>query len=81
MAQGEHTVVPLSQRLLRQAVEIDARFADIGLGIVDAAVMALAEEEDVSIVTFDFDHFRATRPDRGYWKLVVDEQRYRQATG
>ena len=80
MARGEHTVVFLSQRLLRRAAEIDERFAGLGLGIVDASLMALAEERDLPIITFDFEHFRATRPASGYWKLVVDEDRYRRAT-
>jgi hypothetical protein len=42
--------------------------------------MTLAEERELPIVTFDFEHFRATRPRRGYWRLVVGEQRYREAT-
>lgn len=81
MARGEHTVAFASGRLLRRAVEIDAGFADLGLGLVDAAVMALAERHDLPILTFDFEHFRATRPTRGYWQLVVDEARYRETTG
>jgi predicted nucleic acid-binding protein len=81
MARGEHTVAFASPRLLRRSAEIDERFADLGLGLVDAAVMALAEEHGLPILTFDFEHFRATRPRRGYWRLVVDEQRYREATG
>lgn len=80
-ARGEHTVAFGSRRLLRRAVEIDATFADLGLGLVDAAVMALAERHDLPILTFDFEHFRATRPTRGYWRLVVDETRYREMTG
>jgi predicted nucleic acid-binding protein len=80
MARGEHTVAFASPRLLRRAVEIDRGFADLGVGIVDATVMALAEQHDLPILTFDFEHFRATRPRRGYWHLVIDEQRYREAT-
>ena len=80
MARGEHGVAFASARLLRRAVEFDAGFADLGLGLVDAAVMALAEQLELPILTFDFEHFRATRPRRGYWQLVVDEQRYREAT-
>jgi predicted nucleic acid-binding protein len=80
MARGEHTVAFTSRRLLRRAVEIDSGFAALDLGLVDAAVMALAEEHELPILTFDFEHFRATRPRRGYWRLVVDEARYRDAT-
>jgi len=33
--------------------------------------MALAERDDLPILTFDFRDFRATQPRRGYWRLVV----------
>jgi predicted nucleic acid-binding protein len=78
VAAGEHAVVNLAPALLRRAVEIDATFADLGLGYTDAAVMAIAERERLPVLTFDFEHFRATRPAHGFWQLVVDEQRYRQ---
>ncbi len=78
---GEHTVAFLSAGLLRRAVEIDARFADLDLGLVDGCVMAIAESMRAPILTFDFEHFRATRPARGFWQLVVDEARYADATG
>jgi len=81
LAAGEHTVAFLSAGLLRRAVEIDARFADLDLGLVDGCVMAIAESMGAPILTFDFEHFRATRPSRGFWKLVVDEARYADATG
>ena len=42
--------------------------------------MAVAEQRDLPILTFDFKHFRATRPCDGYWRLVVDENRYRDET-
>jgi hypothetical protein len=38
--------------------------------------MALAERRKLPILTFDFEQFRATRPARSYWRLVVDEARY-----
>ena len=80
VASGEHTVAFLSSGLLRRAVELDTNFADLGLGLADTAVMACAERHDVPILTFDFAHFRATRPRSGYWRLVVDEARYADAT-
>ena len=76
MAAGEHTIVNLSPRLLRRAIELDAAFADLSLGYADAAVMALAERDGLPVLTFDFEHFRATRPARGFWQLVIDEHRY-----
>jgi predicted nucleic acid-binding protein len=80
VADGEHTVVMPTGSLFRRAVEIDAGYAALGLGLVDALVMAIAEERRLPILTFDFEHFRATRPRQGYWELVVDESRYRDST-
>ncbi len=70
-----------SAALLRRAAEIDARFADLALGLVDASVMALAERHHHPILTFDFEHFRAAPPQDGYWRLVIDESRYARAIG
>jgi predicted nucleic acid-binding protein len=81
LAIGEHTIGFLSPGLLRRAVEIDAHFADLDLGLVDTAVMAWAERHDLPILTFDFAHFRAAQPRAGYWRLIVDEARYADATG
>lgn len=78
LADGEHTVVGGSPGVLRRAVAIDAQFADLGLGYADAIVMAIAEREQLPILTFDFQHFRATYPTNGHWQLVVDEHRYQQ---
>jgi len=77
--QGEHRVAFLTPGLLHRAVEFDAEYADIDLGLVDGAIMAYAERHRLPILTFDFEHFRATKPRRGYWRLVVDEARYRAA--
>jgi uncharacterized protein len=76
---GEHRVAFLSPALLRRASEIDGRFADLDLGLADASVMALAERHGHPILTFDFAHFRAAPPERGYWRLIVDESRYEKA--
>ena len=38
--------------------------------------MAAAERDRLPILTFDFGHFRATRPADGHWQLVIDEHRY-----
>jgi predicted nucleic acid-binding protein len=80
MATGEHTVAFLSPGLVRRAVEIDAAYAALDLGLADATVMALAEREGLPILTFDFEDFRAARPRRGHWRLVLDEARYMDAT-
>lgn len=78
---GEHEVAYLSAGVLRHAIEIDRRYGDLDLGLADASVMAFAERRRLPILTFDFAHFRATRPTRGYWRLVVDEARFAESTG
>jgi predicted nucleic acid-binding protein len=72
-------VVPFTFVQYRASVEIDDRFADLGIGLADASVMALAEGTGSPILTFDFAHFRATAPARGFWRLVVDEAVYARA--
>jgi len=79
MAKGEHALDFMTQGLVRRAAEIDAQFRDLDLGFVDAALMAYAERHDLPILTFDFEDFRAAPPKGGYWRLVVDEQRYQDA--
>jgi predicted nucleic acid-binding protein len=79
LASGEHSVAYLTAALLRAAVEFDRRFGGVDLGVVDAAVMAIADRHDLPILTFDFEDFRAAYPARGYWRLVVDEARHEDA--
>jgi predicted nucleic acid-binding protein len=78
MARGEHVVDFMTQGLVRRAAEIDGKYVDLGLGFVDVAIMAYAERHDLPVLTFDFEDFRAAPPPRGYWRLVIDEHRYRQ---
>lgn len=81
LAGGIPRRVPLAETLFMRSVEIDRRYADLGLGLADASVMALAESESAAILTFDFEHFRAApRPDGRAWDLVVDEARYVRET-
>ncbi len=79
LVDGEHRVGYLTATVLHRAVAIDARYEALGLGFADGAVMAYAERFSLPILTFDFAHFRATKPARGYWRLVVDESRYLEA--
>jgi predicted nucleic acid-binding protein len=75
IASGVHDRVVLDDALWRRALEIDATFADVNLGLVDCSVMALAEERRLPVFTFDFRAFRAVPgPARGKnWRLVVEE--------
>jgi predicted nucleic acid-binding protein len=81
LAEGELPVAFLTPGLLRRAAELDAQYADLDLGLVDASVMAIAERHDLPILTFDFAHFRATKPARGHWRLVVSEEQLRRSIG
>jgi predicted nucleic acid-binding protein len=50
-------------KLDAQVAEIAARYADIGLGLTDASLVALAGRlETTRIATFDERHFRAVEP-------------------
>jgi len=81
LASGAFTYAPPTPSLLARSLEIDKRYASLGLGLVDASVVALAEELGVRrLATRDVRHFGAvalrngrrfelvvhpTRPDRG----------------
>jgi predicted nucleic acid-binding protein len=78
---GDLTTAFLTPGVLERAVEIDATYADLELGLVDASIMAYAERHDLPILTFDFRHFRATESSRGPWRLVVSEEQLERARG
>jgi hypothetical protein len=81
LAAGEHEIGFATPALVRRAAELDRAYGDLDLGYCDGLVMAYAERHDAPVLTFDFAHFRATAPARGEWRLVLDEARYRAATG
>src|SRR5258708_1183266 len=43
LARGAFTYAPPTLALLERAIDIDRQYADLGLGLVDASVVALAE--------------------------------------
>jgi uncharacterized protein len=73
IADGTHEVAYMTAGLLRRAVELENRYADLSLGFVDTCVMAIAERHEMPIFTFDFTDFRATESADGPWRLAVDE--------
>jgi predicted nucleic acid-binding protein len=77
LARGAFTYAPPTLGLLERAMEIDRRYADLGLGLVDASVVALAEELGVyRLATRDLRHFSAVRFDGGRgFDLVVHPRR------
>jgi predicted nucleic acid-binding protein len=73
VARGAFTYVPPSLGQLARAMEIDRRYADLGLGLVDGSVVALAEALGIRrLATRDVRHFSAVRlADGGSFDLVV----------
>ena len=62
LAKGAFTYAPPTGGQLSRAMEVDRRFADLGLGLVDGTVVALAESLGVRrLATRDVRHFAAVR--------------------
>ena len=60
---GVYRVEPPTVADLARCCELQARYADLALGIVDASVVALAERlGEPKVATLDQRHFRAVRP-------------------
>jgi hypothetical protein len=74
VVRGAFTYAPPTPDHLTRAMEVDLRYADLGLGLVDASVVALAESLDVRrLATRDVRHFTAVRLRNGQsFELVVD---------
>lgn len=71
------TYAPPTPAHLRRAMEIDSRYADLKLGLVDASIVALAEQLGVvRLATRDLRHFEAVavQGDRRF-QLVVRVRR------
>ena len=73
VARGAFTYVPPSLDQVSRAMEIDRRYADLGLGLVDGSVVALAEALGIRrLATRDVRHFAAVRlTDGSAFDLVV----------
>ena len=62
LARGAFTYAPPTVGQLSRAMEIDRRFGDLGLGLVDGSVVALAESLGIRrLATRDVRHFAAVR--------------------
>jgi predicted nucleic acid-binding protein len=74
VARGAFTYAAPTAAQLARAMAIDKRYADLGLGLVDASLVALAEDLGVRrIATRDVRHFRAVRlRDGSAFELAVD---------
>ena len=70
---GAFTYAPPTVGQLARAMDVDGRFADLGLGLVDGSIVALAEWLGVRrFATRDVRHFGAVRFGDGQaFELVV----------
>lgn len=73
LARGAFTYAPPTLGQLARAMEVDRRFGDLGLGLVDASVVALAESLSIRrLATRGVRHFAAVRLHDGRaFELVV----------
>ena len=73
VARGAFTYAAPSGDQLSRAMEIDRRYANLGLGLVDASIVALAERLGIRrLATRDIRHFAAVRlQDGSAFELVV----------
>lgn len=73
LARGAFTYAPPTAGQLSRAMEVDRRFTDLGLGLVDGSVVALAESLGVRrLATRDVRHLAAVRLRDGRpFELVV----------
>jgi len=66
LAAGRFTVGALDREDYATIVDLEARYADLGLGLADCALIALAgRHRTTRILTFDERHFRAVKPLEG----------------
>lgn len=74
LARGAFTYAPPTLGQLARATEVDRRYADLGIGLVDTSVVALAESLDIRrLATRDVRYFTAVRLRNGRsFELVVD---------
>ena len=73
LVRGAFTYAPPAVDRLMRAVDIDERYADLGLGLVDASIVVLAEDLGLRrIATRDVRHFSTVRlRDGSSFDLVV----------
>lgn len=73
LRRGAFTYAPVPLDHVARAMEIDERYADLSLGLVDSSIIALAEDLGLTrIATRDVRHFTAVRlRDGRAFELVV----------
>lgn len=63
LARGRFSIACLEREDYEKISDLDLRYADLGLGLADCALVALADRyRTTRIVSFDERHFRAVTP-------------------
>jgi hypothetical protein len=63
LAEGDFTIAPVTAAGLERTADLMDQYADLPLGLVDASVIALAEQLQIAeIATLDHRHFTVVRP-------------------
>jgi uncharacterized protein len=63
LARGRFSIACLERQDYEKISDLDVRYADLGLGLADCALVALADRfRTTRIVSFDERHFRAVTP-------------------
>jgi uncharacterized protein len=77
VSRGAFTYAAPTVSILDRAMDVDRQYAGLGLGLVDASIVALAEELGVSrLATRDVRHFSAVRLRGGKrFELVVQPRK------
>src|SRR5262249_15802898 len=66
LAAGRFTVACLEREDYATIGDLDARYADLGLGLADCSIIVMASRYGTDrIVSFDERHFRAVTPQEG----------------
>jgi uncharacterized protein len=66
LAEGRYALAPLERSDLPSVMALDARYADLDLGLADCSIVVLAERVGTRrLLSFDERHFRAVEPLQG----------------
>lgn len=75
VADGTYAIYPLSAATLERAAELEERYADLDLGLVDASVVAVCEElQERKLATLDRRHFSVVRTADGTALTLLPDQ-------
>lgn len=75
VASGGFTLYPIGPELLLRSSRLQAKYEDLGLGLVDASVFATCEElNENKVATLDRRHFSVLRTEDGHALEILPER-------